>query len=179
MKYAVFFRNLNLGRANCPSRAQLEQAFIAAGAGSAESFLTNGTLVFSLQPGHRPRQVLATACAALRASCGLKEPGFIRRLDDLAGLVRNNPFSAVAPDSFYQCCITFLHDGMLQLPAVPLESARRDVAVLRFTDSEALSLSRKVGNTPGSPNAFLEKLLGTAATTRSWNTVVRLVQRYA
>jgi len=35
MKYAVFYRNLNLGRPRCPDRAQFEAAF-----------LTNGTLVF-------------------------------------------------------------------------------------------------------------------------------------
>jgi uncharacterized protein (DUF1697 family) len=46
VKYAAFFRNLNLGRKNCPSKAQLEQAFLDAGAREASSFLTNGTLVF-------------------------------------------------------------------------------------------------------------------------------------
>ena len=42
MKHAAFFRNLNLGRPNCPTRAQFEAAFVAAGAGFASSLLTNG-----------------------------------------------------------------------------------------------------------------------------------------
>ena len=99
MQYAVFFRNLNLGRAHSPTKAQLEQAF--------------------------------------------------------------------------------LHADVTTLPAVPFASERGDVEILQFTASEALSISRTVGNTPGSPNAFLEKQFGLPATTRNWNTVVRLVQKHA
>jgi hypothetical protein len=75
--------------------------------------------------------------------------------------------------------VSFLDLKGLPIPEVPLESKRRDVEILRFTDAEALSVSRKIGTTAGSPNAFLENLLGSLAATRNWNTVVRLVQRHA
>lgn len=169
MKYAAFFRNVNLGRPNCPTKAELEQAFAAAGASSPSSFLTNGTIVF----------VLAAACRDLQAGCGLREPAYVRRVDYLAELVALDPFAAVDRGSVYGCCATFLDADSMPHPALPLESKRLDVRVLRFTGGEALSVSLKVGNTAGSPNAFLEKLLGKPATTRSWNTVVRLVQRHA
>ena len=178
MKYAAFFRNLNLGRANSPTRLQFEAAFIEAGAGSAASFLTNGTMVFEPAPATRPRQLLASACHALRTSCGLKEPAFLRRVDDLAELVAADPFSAIDPASVYERCVSFLHHDATTLPEPPLASARGDVEILKFTDTEALSLSHKIGNTPGSPNAFLEKRLGLPATTRSWSTVCRLVQKH-
>ncbi len=179
MKYAVFFRNVNLGRPNCPSKAQLEQAFASAGATAAHSFLTNGTLVFSTAGTSRARKVLATAWQALHVECGLKEPVFIRPLDYLSELVAQDPFAEIEPENVYQRCISFLPTEDAARPVAPLMSKRRDVEVLRFTDGEALSLSRKIGNTPGSPNAFLEKLLGSPATTRNWNTVVRLVERHA
>jgi uncharacterized protein (DUF1697 family) len=179
VKFAAFFRNLNLGRANCPSRVQLEHAFIAAGADTASSFLTNGTLVYSVSSNARARKVLAVARATLRAECGLVEPAFVRRVDSLAELVALNPFATIAPGGVYQCCISFLLDDGATLPKAPLRSARGDVEIIRYTGGEALSISRKIGNTPGSPNAFLEKLLGAPATTRNWNTVVRLVQKHA
>lgn len=179
LKYAAFFRNLNLGRPNCPTKLQLETAFLAAGAESASSFLSNGTLVFSVKTSLGADKVLALACLALQAECGLKEPAYIRRVDYLAELVALDPFAAADRSSVYECCVSFLHSEIATLPAVPLESKRGDVEVLRFTSSEALSLSRKVGQSPGSPNAFLEKLFGLPATTRNWNTVVRLVAKYA
>jgi uncharacterized protein (DUF1697 family) len=178
VKYAAFFRNLNLGRANSPTRAQLEQAFIEAGAESASSFLSNGTLVFSPARGQRPHKVLAAACESLRGVCGLKEPAFLRRVDRLAELVASEPFAAVDPKRVYECCVTFLSADVDALPALPLLSPRGDVEVLRFTGSEALSTCQKRGNTAGSPNLLLEKLLGSPATTRNWSTVVRLVDRH-
>jgi hypothetical protein len=34
------------------------------------------------------------------------------------------------------------------------------------------------GRTPGRPNVFLEARFGRPATTRNWNTVVRLVRKF-
>lgn len=178
MKYAASFRNLNLGRASSPTRLQFEAAFIEAEARSAASFLTNGTMVFDLKPATRPRQLLSSACQALHKSCGLKEPVFLRQVDYLAKLVAADPFAAIDPSSVYERCVSFLHHDATTLPGPPLASNRGDVEFLMFTDTEALSLSRKIGNTPGSPNAFLEKRLGLPATTRSWSTVCRLVQKH-
>ena len=179
MKYAAFFRNLNLGRPNRPTRVQFEEAFAQAGAESATSFLTNGTMVFTVGPGARARKVLAGACQSLRAGCGLREPAFIRSVDYLAELVAQDPFAGVDPGSVHVRCVSLLHPDSAALPELPLESMRGDVRILQCTGTEALSVSLKIGNTPGSPNAYLEKLLDMPATTRSWNTVVRLVRRYA
>lgn len=179
MKYAAFFRNLNLGRPNCPTRVQFEQAFIAAGASSASSFLTNGTMVFSAGSAGRPRKLLADASELLRGTCGLREPAFIRPVETLADLVAENPFAAVEPGTVYERCVSFLSTESETLAKLPLASKRGDVKLLQCTGADVLSVSLKIGKTPGSPNAFLEKLLGLPATTRSWSTVVRLVQRFS
>ena len=179
MKHAAFFRNLNLGRPRCPTRAQFEAAFLAAGADAAASFLTNGTLVFEARNKTAARRVLAQASQIMAAECGLREPGFLRSVDHLAGLVASDPFAGVDRAGVYEVCITFLGAKRPALPALPLVSKREDVEVLGATAGEAFSLSRVVGSTPGSPNAFLERLLGTPSSTRAWNTVVRLVDKHA
>ncbi|WP_092358451.1 DUF1697 domain-containing protein [Collimonas sp. OK242] len=179
MKYAAFFRNLNLGRPNCPNRAQLEAAFISAGADTATSFLTNGTVVFVAGSNARAAKILSLARQTLQAECGLTEPAYIRSVDYLAELVALDPFAVVDREQVYECCVSFLHaDSSITPASLPLESKRRDLEIFRCTSSEALSVSKKIGNSPGSPNAFLEKLLGLPATTRSWNTVLRLVRKH-
>lgn len=75
MKHAVFFRNLNVRRPGCPTRAQFEDAFVAAGAQCASSYRVNGTLAFTAG--------LAGAAALLRDRCGLEEPGFLRSMKQL------------------------------------------------------------------------------------------------
>ncbi len=179
MQYAVFFRNLNLGRPLAPTKAQFEQAFLDAGAITAQSFLTNGTLVFTTKPRANPKTLLTNAAKRLHTVCGLVEPGFVRPMDSLCELVAQQPFAAVDPASVYACCVSFLDPRVTDLPTLPFGSLRADVEVLRITATEALCISRKIGNTPGSPNAFLEKHFALPATTRVWNTVVRLVQKHA
>ncbi len=177
--FAAFLRNVNLGRPNSPARGELEDAFVAAGATSARSFLVNGTLVFTVAPGTRPRAVASRACERLRASCGLREPVFVRRVAELAALVARDPFAGVALAEGDACCISFLHGERAGLPPLPFANARGDVLLREHTGAEVLSVSRVVGKAAGSPNALLERLLGVPATTRNWRTVVRLVEKFA
>ena len=116
MKYAAFFRNVNLGRPGSPSKTQLEQAFINAGAESAASFLTNGTLVFTIKPESDPIQLLTEASALLKIECGLKEPGFLRSVAYLSDLVNLDPFESVDLSSIYLCSVTFLHAAISGRP---------------------------------------------------------------
>ncbi len=178
LRYAAFLRNVNLGRPNSPTRVQLEDAFLASGAASAASFQVNGTLVFTLAPGARPRAVAARACEAMRASCGMREPVFVRSVEELRGLVESDPFAGQVAEGRDACCITFLGAPPKTLPALPLMSTRGDLELLRMDDGHLLSVSRWVGGSAGSPNAWLERTLGEPATTRNWRTVVRLVKKY-
>jgi uncharacterized protein (DUF1697 family) len=177
--HAAFLRNVNLGRPRSPTRAQLEAAFLAAGAEAAHSFQVNGTLVFAPARGTRPRAVAARACEALREACGLREPVFVRRVDELRALVGSDPFAGQVVEGRDACCISFLGAPRKPLPALPLVTARGDLELLRAEDANVLSVSRWVGASAGSPNAWLERHLGEPATTRNWRTVVRLVEKYS
>ena len=178
-RYAAFLRNVNLGRPNSPTRARFEEAFLVSGAASAESFLVNGTLVFTLAPGARPRAVAQRACEAMRVSCGMKEPVFVRGVEELRVLVASDPFAGQVAEGRDACCITFLGAPRRPLPALPFATARGDLELLHSDDTHVLSVSRRVGGSAGSPNAWLERTLGEPATTRNWRTVVRLVEKYS
>lgn len=177
MKFAVFLRNVNLGRPRSPTKAQFEHAFLEAGASEAASFLVNGTLVFTA-PAARATAVLAQATARLNEVCGLVEPAFLRRVDALARLVDADPFVAVDRSAVYECAVTFL-SPRVTLPALPFGSARGDVEVISGNGSEAFSTCLKLGSSPGSPNPLIEKAGGAPATTRAWNTIVRLIAKFA
>jgi len=203
MRYAAFLRNVNLGRPGSPTRAQLEAAFLDAGAREAASFQVNGTLVFTPGPGTRPRALAARACELMRASCGMREPVFVRSVAELRALVASEPFFEMRVSGLESCasgasakgelgtrnfqdltpasiccCITFLAAPRKPLPPLPIVTPRGDLELLRSDDTHVLSVSRWVGKSGGSPNAWLERQLGEPATTRNWRTVVRLVEKY-
>lgn len=178
MKFAAFFRNLNLGRPPAPDKAQFEAVFIEAGAGSAASFLVNGTMVFEAPSKRRAAQVMKQAQALLNQANGFEEPAFLRSLDELAALVHSDPFAGLDRASVYEFCITFLHPKFTLPDPAPKANARGDVQVLACTPTELLTTALKLGASPGSPNLFAEKTFGLPASSRAWNTVVRLVQKH-
>jgi uncharacterized protein (DUF1697 family) len=178
LKFVAFFRNLNLGRPPAPTRAQLESAFLEAGAASAESFLTNGTLVFESGTSAKARKIVKRASAILQESNGFREPAFVRDINYLTELVRRDPFATLDHDGAYALGVTFLHDD-LELPSdLPQENRKKDVVAVEYTQTEFLSLVYKFNSSPGSPNEFIEKTLGSPATTRVWNTICRLVKKH-
>lgn len=179
MKFAAFFRNLNLGRPPAPTRIELEQAFVEAGAKQAASFLTNGTLVFAAPSPKTAGAIFDKARSRLRRGNGFLEPAFLRRVDELAALVAREPFQAIDRRRVYDCYVTFLHTDV-DLPVdPPRANAKGDVQIVEYTAAEMFSVAHKFGASPGSPNAFAEKAFGAPATTRAWNTVVRLVRKHA
>jgi len=177
MRYVAFFRNVNLGQKGCPNKTGFEAAFTGCGAKWAQSFLTNGTLVFAAPSDAAARRILRAARASLAASCGLEEPVFLRRLEQMARLVAGDPFAKVDRRGVYRFCVSFF-DGKVTPRGLPRSSNRGDVEVVRLTGGELLSIVRKIGSGPGSPTLLLEQSLGRPATTRVWNTLVRLVARH-
>jgi hypothetical protein len=90
----------------------------------------------------------------------------------------SDPFAAIDRSAVYDCYVTFLHDDVVVARGLPPSSPRGDVQMIQFTGSEALCVAHKLAKSPGSPNAFVEKTLALPATTRAWNTVVRLVAKH-
>lgn len=102
----------------------------------------------------------------------------VRPMKELSDLVETAPFSEIELADVYECCASFLASTRADLPVAPFLSNRGDVEILSLNRSVALSLSRKLGASPGSPNALLERTLKIPVTTRNWNTVVRLVNKH-
>jgi len=177
--FVAFFRNVNLGQRNSPTRTQLESAFLEAGARSARSFQTNGTLVFV--PGQQNLAEDTARCAAdiLKATCALKEPVFTCRLDALARLVHEDPMASFKDAGFFAGYLTLFKPGLEKTLTLPLESARRDCLVFYVEEGLALSVSRVLDGKAGDPTPMLERIFGAPVTTRSWNTITRLVRKFS
>lgn len=180
MKFAAFFRNLNLGHGNAPSRAVLEDLFLQAGADAAASFQTNGTVAFATHGGtRRARQVLRGVQSALLQQQGFAEPVFLRDMAYLHRLVASDPFQGQAGDTIYDFYVTFLHGDAQMAEGLPMTNGRGDVHVVAYTSTEMLSFNHLRGKTMGNPQVFAETLFSRPATTRTWGTVCRLVDKHA
>jgi len=176
MRFAAFFRNLNLGRAGSPTKAQLVAAFEAAGARDVMSVHAHGNVAFSAADVRKARAIATKASEQLRTLCGLDEPVFVRSLNYLAGLIAAKPFASAPGDGIYEQCVTFLPQDLAAMTDLPIVTARRDAEIFAFVPGEAFSVTRLVGGRPGAVNALLERRLRTRLTSRSWTTVERMAQ---
>ncbi len=179
MQFVAFFRNVNLGQGLAPTRPQLEAAFAAAGSAGAASFQTAGTVVFAAAGEPAAETILAGARERLLEWRGLREPAYLAPLGHLAELVAADPFTGCDLSDVLDTSATLMPRDALAGLTLPLASPGGDVVVVRLTAYLALTLRRRTGAHPGSPTPFFEKLLGIRATTRGWNTIQRLVRKYA
>jgi uncharacterized protein (DUF1697 family) len=178
MKFVALLRNVNLGQPRSPTRSQLEAAFLQAGASEAASFMSNGTLVFSVARSRVAPHTAQQAREILSQVCGLKEPVFVQSFGRLAQLVAEDPFVKFTDPGIAERCISFFEPKATAKLELPLESVRKDCLVFRAAAGLALSIVREVNGKIGYPTPVLEKALNLPVTTRSWTTIVRLVKRH-
>jgi len=176
MRFAAFFRNLNLGRAGSPTKAQLVAAFETAGAHDVMSVHAHGNVAFSAAGERKARAVAEAANDRLRALCGLDEPVFVRSVKYLTELAAAEPFANAPIDDIHERCVTFLPHDIADLNGLPIVTARRDAEIFGLVPGQAFSVTRLVGGRPGAVNALLERRLRTRLTSRSWTTVLRMTQ---
>jgi uncharacterized protein (DUF1697 family) len=109
----------------------------------------------------------------------LKEPAFVHSLPSLAKLAAENPFVQFEKPVIYERYISFFKASLSKKITPPIESKTKDCIVFRVVSGAALSFSRVVNGKTGYPTPLLERTLNSPVTTRSWGTIMRLVDKYA
>lgn len=176
LSHVAFLRFVTLGRKG-QTNDGLVRAYLDAGASHAEAFIASGNVVFGTPDD--PGAVARRAQALLRERIAFDQPAHVRSLDHLARDVDRDPFQRAPDDDPHARFVTFLPDPVPDVPAPPIATARRDFVIFAIDETEAYSVTYLVNGRQGSPNAFLERHTEAGLTTRNWNTVERLVAKYA
>jgi uncharacterized protein (DUF1697 family) len=178
MRFVAFVRNVNLGQPKSPTRAQLEDAFLQSGASIATSFLSNGTLIYSVSRRGLAQKTANRAREILQNVCGLKEPIFVCSFQHLVDLVDEDPFSSFSDSTITGQAISFFDPKLGDLVTAPIDSERNDYTIFRIGEGNALSVLREVNGKTGYPTPVLEKVLNSPVTTRGWRTILRMVKKH-
>ena len=164
----AFFRNLNLGqrRSHSPTRPELLDALLRAGATDAVNFQVNGTII--IDAGDDDAQALANeAVRLLTPVCGY---------DDLVVVRPTAWVLDLDLDAITQPAEVSFFDGPEPFPEpLPWRSPEGGLTVIRADALHALSLD-DVEQTSGA-TWTLERLLGMRVTSRGVPTMLRLQSR--
>lgn len=167
-------RGINLGSHNRIRMEDLQALFVALGHSDVTTYIQSGNIIFKSSAG-RPSQLAGVIEARITQDLGLTVTVLLRTKDELAQVIASNPFSRQGIDPA-KLHVTFLADA-------PDSALVRRVDVHTAEPDEFRVLGREIylhcpqgyGRTKLN-NAFWERRLGVAATTRNWNTVTRLFQ---
>lgn len=169
--YIALLRNLNVSGKNTLPMKDLQALFTDAGAKQVSTYIQSGNVLFHAPASAAPR-IAQKVQSRIEDEFGFTSPVILRRAEDLAALPTRNPFLPRVTD-FSRLLVFFL--------AQPTTLTSIDLA--RFAPDE-FSLSsqelfayfpRGVGQSKFN-NQHLEKLAGSPATGRNWNTVLKLIE---
>lgn len=172
MKYVALFRNLNLGQKGSPSSNELLEAFD--GPDSAANFQTNGTVVFESTDLESTKNIVKTRLA----NSGFLQSFSVLTFEEMA------EFSAQAPqvdpaENVYHVMASFFEAPEEPTLTLPLRSKNNLVEVRSISRNHAWSLIWKPKSSVGNVTGLLEEHLGVPVTSRTANTVERLVKKFS
>ena len=172
--YAALLRGINLGSRNRVSMPDLRELFLALGSEDVETYVQSGNVVFK-SSARSAKKLTAAIEERIAGDLGLEVTVILRTKAQLAKLLAGNPFAKGEKDPL-KLHVTFL----AAKPAAPR---------VRDLDSKygGRDKFRVVGqdvylHTPGGygksklSNAYFERGLDVAATTRNWTTVTKLAE---
>jgi uncharacterized protein (DUF1697 family) len=170
--HVALLRSVNVGKTQV-AMADLRRAFEAVGATDVATYVQSGNVVFTTKT--REPELIAAIEARIARVTGFQVAVVLRKVRELRKVLAANPFLTAGADPA-ALHVTFLRDP-------PAPATARDVAALSVDVDEFRIVGREVfvhcpngyGKTKLN-NAFFERKLGVAATTRNWRTVNAIVQ---
>ncbi len=172
MKHAALLRGINVGGKNMLPMKDLAEMFVKAGCRDVVTYIQSGNVVFSA-PAVVLKKLPQTISLAIAERFGHRVPVVIRSRDDLAVVVRNNPFlTDCEPDKTH--FVVFLADAPSAEAIAKLDPQRSPPDRFVVTGREIyLHLLNHAAKTKLT-NAWMDSKLSTVSTARNWATVLKL-----
>ncbi|MGC4094414.1 MAG: DUF1697 domain-containing protein [Polyangiaceae bacterium] len=169
---AVLLRGVNLG-GNRLSMKELVSRLTDSGLRDVRTYIQSGNVV--LRASGKQLDGLASLVEKLILDeFGLKVPATVRTRDELAQVVKRNPFLKLgkAPESLH---VAFLADAPSAASVEALDPTRSSPDEFRVVGREVfLHLPNGMAKTKLT-NAYFDAKLGTMSTARNWRTVLTLL----
>jgi uncharacterized protein (DUF1697 family) len=173
MRYTALLRGINLGARNKIAMGDLRKLVAELPADDVTTYVQSGNVVFESTAA---ADELAPAIEReIESRLGLDIRVLVREPAELEGLVANNPFVARASDQ-KQLHVTFLAERPAPANVEQLDPGHSPPDEFRVVGREVYLYCPNGYGPSKLSNAYFEKKLGVAATTRNWRTVTALAE---
>jgi uncharacterized protein (DUF1697 family) len=174
MKHAALLRAINVSGRNKLPMKDLAAMFVAAGCRDVVTYIQSGNVVFSA-PATVLKKLPQTISQRIADDFGHKVPVVIRSHEQIAAVVRENPFLK-AGELEKTLHVVFLADlpGAEAIAKLDPQRSPPDRFVVVGQDI-FLHLPNGAGESKLT-NAWMDSKLSTISTARNWNTVLKLYE---
>ena len=169
--YVALLRGINLGSRNKIAMSDLRELFERLGHGDVRTYIQSGNVVFT--SNDKPVGIATELKKRIESDLGVAAAVLLRTKEDLDKVAAANPFVSPKAD-VANLHVTFLADVPGNKRAAQLTVPAGEPDELSLAGREVyLQCPNGYGRTKLN-NAYIEKRLGVAATTRNWKTVTKL-----
>lgn len=168
-RYAAFLRGVSPTNAKMP---ELKKAFESAGFAEVRTVLSSGNVVFVAAAGPEA-ELERQAETAMQARLGKAFPAIVREVAALQRLLASDPFTELQLERDAKRVVTFLRREPKERLDLPI--ARDGASILRVEGREVFSAYVP---SPLGPvfMTLIEKTFGRDVTTRTWDTLAKVVK---
>jgi len=172
--HVALLRGINVGGKNLLPMAKLARMFEAIGCLAVRTYIQSGNVLFEASEA-LARQVPREIGRAILVDAGLEVPVIVRTADELAAVLRANPFRPGGADP-KRLHVAFLADEPAAARVAALDPGRSppDEFVVRGREIH-LHLPNGAARTRLT-NAYFDGKLGTVSTLRNLSTVAKLLE---
>lgn len=171
--HVALLRGINVGGRNMIAMADLRDLFAALGFTGAKSLLQSGNLVFESdrQTGAALEQRLEVESAR---RFNVTVDYFVRTAEEWATMIDRNPFPSEAKRDPSHLVLTCLKSAPAAKDVKSLQSAIAGPEILRVVGNQLYIVYPEGIGRSTLTNTLIERKLGSRATGRNWNTVLKL-----
>jgi uncharacterized protein (DUF1697 family) len=171
--YVALLRGINLGGHNKVSMSDLRVLFASLGAEDVATYVQSGNIIFNSIDG--PGELIRAIEKRISRDLGLSVRVLLRTPGQLAKVLAANPFSDGGPE-LTKLHVTFLADKPDRARLSSLDPERAEPDEFRVVREEIFLYCPNGYGRSKLTNAYFERQLGVAATTRNWKTVTKLAE---
>ena len=172
--HIALFRAINVGGHAKVAMSELRAIFAALGFAGPQTLLQSGNVVFSAEVGRSGRELEALVERAAADRLRLRTDIMVRTAQEWAAIITSNPFPNEAARDPGHLVVVALRDVPPEARVNGLTACLTGPEIVR-ADGKQLYISYPSGiGRSKLTNTLIEARLGTRATSRNWNTVLKL-----
>jgi uncharacterized protein (DUF1697 family) len=172
-RFIALLRGINVGGQKIIKMADLKRMFEAAGFHNVVTYIQSGNVVFDAP--HPDADLLRREIETmLKSHLSYDVPTLVRRQADFHQTIARNPYHTITEGDVRKVSVTMLEGEPLAAAVASLPTAS-GTDELQVVGRDVYILHMAYGDTKLNNN-FIEKKLGTWATTRNWATICKLAE---